>query len=64
MANYPNNSGALPTKSELDVKEESVKVSEGGIILIPRPSDDRHDPLVKNLNAHTTYTLGSPHETN
>lgn len=51
MANQSINFGAPPTKSEFDIKEEPVKVSEDGIILIPRPSDDRNDPLVRSLAA-------------
>lgn len=39
---------AGPSKSfEILTKAEAVKVTDNGVVLIPRPSDDAEDPLVR-----------------
>lgn len=48
MASYQDDHISGPSKSfEILTKAEAVKVTDDGVVLIPRPSDDAQDPLVR-----------------
>lgn len=46
-----------PSKSfEILTKAEAVKVTDDGVVLIPRPSDDAQDPLVRSQHLLNSLT--------
>lgn len=48
MASHQDDHISGPSKSfEIFTKAEAVKVTDDGVVLIPRPSDDAQDPLVR-----------------
>lgn len=48
MAFHQDDHMAGPSKSfEILTKTEAVKVTDNGVVLIPRPTDDAEDPLVR-----------------
>lgn len=50
MAFHQDDHISGPSKSfEILTKAEAVKVTDEGVVLIPRPSDDAEDPLVRRI---------------
>lgn len=51
MALHQDDHIAGPSKSfEILTKAEAVKITDEGVVLIPRPSDDAEDPLVRRID--------------
>lgn len=51
MALHQDDHIAGPSKSfEILTKAEAVKVTDEGVVLIPHPSDDAEDPLVRRID--------------